>query len=120
MAPTFRNAFQYHLPGVPAMNPTDRREFLKQTATGAAAVGGAALSATARAAGANERLTVALIGPGGMGTGHLNQLGKNNAVDLAWVCDVDQERLDKAASLATELSGRTPKKTKDLREVLDD
>lgn len=99
---------------------TDRREFLKQTATGAAAVGAAALAATARAAGANEKLTVALIGPGGMGTNHLNLLGKNPAVDLAWVCDVDQERLEKAASLATELSGRTPQKTKDLREVLDD
>jgi len=99
---------------------TDRREFLKRSATGAAALGATALAATARAAGANEKITVALIGPGGMGTGHLNQLGKNSAVDLAWVCDVDQERLDKAASLATELSGRTPKKTKDLREVLDD
>ncbi len=99
---------------------TDRREFLKRSATGAAALGATAVAATARAAGANEKITVALIGPGGMGTGHLNQLGKNQAVDLAWVCDVDQERLDKAASLATELSGRTPKKTKDLREVLDD
>jgi predicted dehydrogenase len=99
---------------------TDRREFLKRSATGAAAMGATAWAAASRAAEANEKITVGLIGPGGMGTGHLKQLATNSGVNLAWVCDVDQERLDKAASLATELGGRSPRKTKDLREVLDD
>ncbi len=98
----------------------DRRDFLKRTATGAAAIGATALVGSARATEPSQRITIGIIGPGGMGTGHLNLLGKNPAVDVAWVCDVDQERLDQAASRTRELSGREPQKTQDLRRVLDD
>ncbi|REK10479.1 MAG: gfo/Idh/MocA family oxidoreductase [Planctomycetota bacterium] len=102
------------------MSSSDRREFLKYTAGGAAVAGATALAKTARAAGANEKLTVALVGPGGMGSSHLRQLGANREVDLAWVCDVDEGRLDKAAQTAETLSGRKPQKTKDMRQVFDD
>jgi len=102
------------------MSPTDRREFLKHTAQGAVAAGALAMTSSLRAAGANERFVIGIIGPGGMGTNHLRLLSQNKAVDVAWVCDVDAERLGKAAELAESGSGRKPKTTKDLREVLDD
>jgi len=102
------------------MSPTDRREFLKLTATSAAIAGATALTATARAAGANERLKVGVIGPGGMGSSHVKLLSENKAVDLAWVCDVDETRRGQAAETVEKLSGRAPKAVKDLREVLDD
>jgi predicted dehydrogenase len=41
-------------------------------------------------------------------------------VDVAWVCDVDQRRLDDAAAEITELTGKTPKMEKDMRRVFDD
>jgi len=107
-------------PETPAMSPTDRREFLKLTATSAAIAGATALTATARAAGANERLKVGVIGPGGMGSSHVKLLSENKAVDLAWVCDVDETRRGQAAETVEKLSGRAPKAVKDLREVLDD
>lgn len=75
--------------------------------------------ATTVRAGANERLKVAVIGPGGMGSNHLKLLAESKAVDLAWVCDVDETRRGQAAETAEKLSGRAPKAVKDLREVLD-
>ncbi len=53
-------------------NTTDvsRRDFLKTSATGAAVVAAAsAVAAPARAAGANERIRLGFIGPGGRGFG---------------------------------------------------
>jgi hypothetical protein len=97
------------------MSSTDRREFLRRTAQGAAVAGTLALSRAARAAGANERLTVGVIGPGGIGGNHLGLLGEHKQVDLAWVCDVDEVRLAAAAQTAEKLSGRAPQTTKDMR-----
>jgi predicted dehydrogenase len=54
----------------------------------------------AGAPGANERLTVAHIGVGGMGMGHLGYMLARRSrgdVNLAAVCDVDDNRLAKAA-----------------------
>lgn len=102
------------------MSTPDRREFLKTTATGAALAGATAFASTARAAGANERLVVGVIGPGGMGSNHVKLLSENKAVDVAWVCDVDEERRNTAAETVKSLSGKAPKAVKDLREVLDD
>jgi predicted dehydrogenase len=101
------------------MNTTDRREFLKRSgqATAAATL---ALSATARAQGANERFVVAVIGPGGMGSNHLRLLSTNKAVQVAYVCDVDEKRLAAAAETVGKLGGGTPKAVKDMRQVLDD
>jgi predicted dehydrogenase len=101
------------------MSQPDRREFLKRTAQGAAIAGTLAFAPTARAA-AGERLVVAVVGPGGMGGNHLNLLAQNKDVDLAWVCDVDEVRLAKAAEIAEKLSGKKPQAVKDMRRVFDD
>jgi predicted dehydrogenase len=103
------------------MSSPDRREFLKATAQGAA-VTAAALSTVlqAKAKGPSDRLVIGLIGPGGMGTNHLQLLAKNNQVDFAYVCDVDQKRLGDAAETVEKLSGKKPKAVGDLRQVLDD
>ena len=52
--------------------------------------------------GANDRLTVAHIGVGGMGSGHLQRMTKFRAegkVNIAAVCDVDETRLAKAVEI---------------------
>ena len=102
------------------MSTPDRREFLKLTAASAAVAGATALVTSPRAYGANDRLKVGVIGPGGMGSNHVKLLSENAKVDLAWVCDVDENRREKAAETVQKLSGRAPKAVKDLREVLDD
>ena len=72
-----------------------RREFLEQSSTLAAATASAAWvfasEANADEKAKNDRLTVAVIGPGGMGMAHTNQLATNSAVRVAYVCDVDEQ-----------------------------
>ncbi len=95
---------------------TPRREFLKTTVAGAATwafVGAAQADDPAR------KLGVGLIGPGGMGSGHLYELCRRKDIDLRWVCDVDQQRLEKALATATK-AGFSPQTTGDLRQVLAD
>ncbi len=98
------------------MNAT-RREFLQQT--GALAAGAATFS-VARAANANERFTVGIIGPGGMGSHHLGQLARNPRVDIAYVCDVDANRLAAAQKNVEKLKGAVPKAVSDMRRVFED
>lgn len=98
------------------MSSASRRSFLKSSAAGAAAL---AVSTTAAAAAGQDRLAIALIGCGGMGTSHLKNLVVNPRVQIAYVCDVDATRLANAAKLAMD-NGHTVKPVKDLRAVLDD
>jgi predicted dehydrogenase len=107
------------------MSHTHRRGFLKDSSlTLAGAAAAAAWHSQARAddapAAANDRPIVALIGPGGMGSAHLNQLAGNKNVDLAYICEVDETRMAAALKTATDLSGREPKAVKDMRQVFDD
>jgi len=98
------------------MGGTNRRGFLKTAAAGTAALSAASY---ARAAGANERFTVGVIGPGGMGTAHVRTLVSQNDVTISHVCDVDRTRLATAVKNATAANGREPAGVADLRRVLD-
>jgi predicted dehydrogenase len=100
------------------MADSDRRDFIKTT--GVAAVGTAALSASSYAAvqGANERIVVGVVGPGGMGTSHIRTLVTQKDVRIAQVCDVDRQRLATAAKNATQ-DNRAPATTNDMRRVFE-
>ena len=93
-----------------------RRTFLLQTA------GTAALAAvtSGRAAGANERYVIGVIGPGGMGTNLLRSFAAMKDVEVAYVCDIDAGRMNGAASEVEKIAKKAPKGVKDLRQVLDD
>jgi predicted dehydrogenase len=95
-----------------------RRDFLSTTSS---LVTAASLSHAARlsAADAGDPLTIALIGPGGMGTSHLNLLTARKDVRFAYVCDVDANRLAEA-SKRIEQSGGSPKPVADMRTIFDD
>jgi predicted dehydrogenase len=98
---------------------SNRRSFLKQVGV-SATVGSAALSAAtyAQAGGANERMVVAVIGPGGMGTSHIRTLVPQKDVRIAVVCDPDRNRLNAAAKAATQ-DGRVPQTAADMRRVFE-
>lgn len=99
------------------MNATTRRVFVKSVGVSAAAL---ALSARQSRAAEGERLVVGVIGPGGMGSHHLRLLVERSDVTVAYVCDVDRERLAAAAKTVTDKTGRAPRAVGDLRQVLDD
>jgi predicted dehydrogenase len=101
-----------------------RREFLEQSSTLAAATASAAWAFVSKANADDQawsdRLTVAVIGTGGMGMAHTNLLATNPAVRVAYVCDVDEQRAARAAETVTKGSGQAPKVVKDMRQVFDD
>lgn len=100
------------------MTQTQRREFLKATGAGVAAM---AASRTAKAASAaSARIRLGIIGPGGMGSNHLRYLLPRDDVEIAWLCDVDQKRLADAAEKTREEQKTPAQLTGDLRKVLDD
>lgn len=96
-----------------------RRSFLAGVSAAASAAASTALTA-ASGRGNADKIVLGVIGPGGMGTNHLNHLVRRTDAKVAWVCDVDSERLDKAAALVEKATGKRPRTTTDLRHVLDD
>ena len=103
------------------MSRQDRRQFLKDAGLGLAAVTACHLGTSpAPAFGPNEQIQVGVIGPGGMGSSHLNELVRRKDVAVTHVCDVDANRLAAAAKVVQDNTGRDAQATKDLRQILDD
>ncbi len=79
---------------------SSRRNFLKKTALGGAAL--AAAPAWQRVLGANDRINVALIGLGARGSDHLNLVLEHRAnksdIEIVALCDVYQKRLSMASA----------------------
>src|SRR5512138_2624674 len=96
------------------MTNYSRRNFLKTTALGTAAITFSAVS-WSRAAGANGDIRVAQIGFRSQGSGHISSLRKMKGVRLVALCDVDSTVLGKKAE---ELGGGI-QTYKDIRALLD-
>src|SRR4051794_29636482 len=99
------------------MTSISRRNILERGALGVAAVACAAMPAKGSM---DRRVTVGLIGAGGMGSNHLRLLAARRDVEVAHVCDVDGDRLAEAGKVVEKGSGKAPQTVKDLRRVLDD
>lgn len=106
-----------------------RRDFIQKSATSAAvlsaAAGTFASPASAQVVGANERLRIGFIGPGGRGlSGHvlpLSQLRTDGAsIELVAVNDVYTHQAEKVASTIKEKTGIAPKRYDDYRDLLAD
>ena len=99
------------------MPTTPRRTFLQGAGLSAAAW--ALHTQTAPAADARQ-VTIAVIGTGGMGSNHVRNLSARKDVRLAYLCDVDKNRLSAAAKIVESATGTSPQTVTDLRRVLDD
>jgi predicted dehydrogenase len=96
---------------------TNRRSFLKTTASGAMA--GALSIPAIHAEKAPAKYRTALIGSGWWGMnilGEAMRAGRSNVVGL---CDVDTRQLHPAAAKVTQMSGDQPKLYRDYRELLE-
>ena len=105
------------------MHPSNRREFLKSSAA-VASVSLVAAPAIARAQGSpNDRIRVAVVGLGGRGRyshcGALYQMVKDN-VEIAALCECDENRLNAAAADVEKNTGKKPALLVDYRKLLDD
>jgi predicted dehydrogenase len=98
------------------MAVTPRRDFLKSASVGTIAL---TLTSAARA-NPSDRLTIGVIGTGGMGGNHVRELAGRSDVHLKYVCDVDESRLRDAAAHVSSASSKPVHAVKDLRHILDD
>jgi predicted dehydrogenase len=98
-----------------------RREFIDAVAVGAAGIALApAAKSYARILGSNERLNFAVIGLNSRGYAHLASIKANkSAARIAYVCDVDNEVLQKFAGTTEREMGEPAGAERDFRKVLD-
>ncbi|MBX3440084.1 MAG: Gfo/Idh/MocA family oxidoreductase [Planctomycetaceae bacterium] len=94
---------------------TSRREFMQQSGTALAGAAALAWGAPSRAAGANERVRVALMGCGGRAQALAAAFTRHLGADLVALVDVHQGRLKEFADRYP-----TARTTDDVRRVLDD
>jgi len=92
-----------------------RRQFLAGT-------GSAMLWGTSRAwAGANDRVRVAVVGIHGMGQNHIAEYSKLPNVEVAALCDVDENQFAPVIKKHFADKGlKTPKTCTDLRRLYED
>lgn len=95
-------------------NIISRRQFLTRSALGAAtiAISGSALLSPSRVLGANDRLSIGLIGAGGRGTSlmkDLHAVGGTLNVEVTAVCDVWKPARERAAKTVNDLFGAEPR-----------
>jgi predicted dehydrogenase len=109
-----------------AMRPIDRRQFLTESAmlAGAAAFGVGQAAAddapTARKAGPNDVVRMAVIGVRGRGMDHVGGLTALSDVRITTICDADKQVIGKATKAVSDKYGAKPKYYQDLRRVFDD
>jgi predicted dehydrogenase len=94
------------------MTDPTRRTFLTQTATAVGATT-AAWTRTARAASANDKITLGLVGCGGRASGLADDFSR--IADIGYVCDPDESRCQR---LRDKVNARHA--VADFRRVLDD
>jgi len=97
-------------------NPS-RRIFLGQTVVAAT---GAVLHAARAAESPANRVTIALIGCGGMGNNHLRSLAQRSDIRLKYLCDCDAERLAASAKSIESQVSPALRTVSDMRQILDD
>jgi predicted dehydrogenase len=98
--------------------PNDRRTFLRT----AALASGAALLLHKRAAAdpPSERVRLGIMGLNGRGTDLARAFAQTQGAAVAWLCDVDERAISKAAAaIGSERSSAT-RHTGDFRKILDD
>ncbi|UCD28684.1 MAG: Gfo/Idh/MocA family oxidoreductase [Planctomycetota bacterium] len=100
-----------------------RRQFIGTSGKAAAGIAAGLTVNTmlrdAKAAEANEKFNVALIGCGGMGTNNLRFIMDTDQVNGVAVCDVDDSQSAKAANAVEKKQGKKPRVTREYREILD-
>lgn len=102
----------------------NRREFLETAGRGGLAVAAGAAVATstrrARAASANEKIVLGIIGLRGRGSSLGNDFARRDDCEVAYVADVDSTLLEPRAEAIEQAQGKKPQRVQDFRRVLDD
>jgi predicted dehydrogenase len=98
------------------MMESDRREFVKK----GAAVAALGLAQTGRILGANDRVRIAVCGLRGRGNDHLKGFSKVPGVEIAAICDIDENIMAGRLKDIEKMGLPQPKTFTDVRKLLDD
>jgi predicted dehydrogenase len=101
---------------MPVEPEANRRNFLKAGA-GAAALG---LADAARVLGANDRVRLAICGLRGRGMDHIKRFSQVPGVEIAAVCDIDDNVIARRLGDIEKMSLPKPKTYVDVRKLLED
>ena len=107
-------------------NSDNRRDFIKKTVTGAAALsfGGVLPSFSAksyaRILGANERVLVAMMGVNSRGLALASNFAAQKNCEVRFICDVDKRATDKCIDTVSKIQSSTPMAQPDFRKALED
>jgi predicted dehydrogenase len=106
------------------MTQFSRRQFLGNSALAAAAAAVSSIpvlgSELRRPVGPNDRLRIATIGVKGRGLEHLSQWSKMPDVEVAAICDIDENQIHNAMTTVEKNAGNKPAYFKDLRKLFED
>ncbi|WP_304237791.1 Gfo/Idh/MocA family oxidoreductase [Jiulongibacter sediminis] len=103
-----------------------RRNFIKKTATGAAALSfGGVLSGFSpksygRILGSNEKITVASMGVNSRGLAVAQNFASQKDCEVLHICDVDSRAAQVCIEAVTKIQSKSPKNTPDFRNALED
>ncbi len=101
------------------MSGLTRRDFLKYS-TAAATAAGTARASTANTSGANDRIQIGVMGCGGRGLFLVREFAQRDDVDIRYLADPDQSRLDNCGDRLEAATGARPKRVADFRAMLED
>ena len=108
------------------MSRHTRRDFLEESIIAVGITAAAASSAPELIAepsgrsSSNDTIRHAVIGCRIRGRVHAREFGRQDGVEVAYVCDPDEKLVEELANSVEEQQGRRPKTTRDLREIMDD
>src|SRR5215212_8292978 len=97
----------------------NRRRFVKQTAALSALSTIAAPAILSSAESPGDKLLVGVMGLG-RGHDHVNALLQISNVEIAYLCDIDDTRIERATKTVSGKQDRAPKGVKDFRKILED
>ncbi|KPM48731.1 Gfo/Idh/MocA family oxidoreductase [Jiulongibacter sediminis] len=103
-----------------------RRNFIKKTATGAAALSfGGVLSGFSpksygRILGSNEKIVVASMGVNSRGLAVAQNFASQKDCEVLHICDVDSRAAQVCIEAVTNIQSKSPKNTPDFRKALED
>ncbi|MDR1859520.1 MAG: Gfo/Idh/MocA family oxidoreductase [Bacteroidales bacterium] len=104
---------------------TTRREFIRKSALGAAALSFGGYMGRPNAAryaaipGANDRIRVAVIGVNSRGLALGGNFAKQPRCEVTYVCDPDSRAMEKFTDAIEKITGAKPRSEKDFRKALE-
>ncbi|MEO5996114.1 MAG: Gfo/Idh/MocA family oxidoreductase [Chitinophagaceae bacterium] len=105
---------------------SNRRSFIKKTATGAAAISigrilpGFSAKSYGNISGANERIKVAMMGVNSRGAALAKNFARQTNCEIMYVCDVDSRAAATCIDNVEKLQKKRPKDMPDFRKALAD